>query len=229
MVGGYFASAGETEIRGLPKFLEKISSKVLWKRCFPAREKPGPKPCRSISPRREERGATGSFLARKIKERLRKMQNSLQEYCLFIVIDDADCQSPKEKDQEFEQIFNQYSIQWIGFWALPEIESWFLGDLENSFRKFSPFKEKFVLFIRDLRSQYAFSTPEDFNNILKNDGKCFQKLSEIISDIFRKYGILYKKGENSANFLRNIDPDNVAKRCPFFRNRLLQLREGIRC
>ncbi|HFC97061.1 MAG TPA: DUF4276 family protein [Thermosulfurimonas dismutans] len=230
LVVGYFASAGETEIRALPQFLQKISPNVLWKRCFPAKEKPAPKFRGYISPKSTERGTTGHNLVRKIKERLQKMQTFQDEYDIFLVIDDTDCQNPQEKDKEFKQIFDRFLIRrWIGLWALPEIESWFIADPENSFHKVSELKQKYVPFINKMRNLYSFSSPEDFNNLLRNKNGCHEKLSDIIRKIFETLGVYYKKGKHSVTLLKNVEPDNIARNCPVFRERLSRLREEIQC
>ncbi len=221
MVVGYFVSGGETELRGVPKFLEKISDKVEWKRAFPAVKKPGPKPkySKQMTLRRDERGATGRDLANKIKKRLRYIDKN--DYSFFLVIDDTDCTDPDKKNVLFENIFKKfgykYGTHWLGLWALPEIETWFLADPENTFQKHPDLKNKYVCFIQEIRKIYEFENPEDFNFILRNTEKCKRKLSEIIQDCYKYCEIEYRKGKHSADLLSWVNPHKIADRCKYFR------------
>ncbi len=197
---------------------------------FPAVAKPAPKFKRqNARPRTDHRGITGKSLLENIRWRL-------EHYWLadspkaILVIDDADCQNPKTLDEQLSSVVKDFTEQYVGLWALPEIEVWFLADPKSTFKKHPKFKDKYQDFFRIwnqwLKEKgFSYKNLEKLNEFLikEDQSGCEQKLSGIMEELFNTIEISYKKAEDSADLLRMLDPFEVEKRCPLFRERFRKL------
>lgn len=96
MVVWVFAGGGEAEVRGLIPFLEKNFPECRFERKTPVRQKPGPRPSKTVS-----YGRTGQSLIKQISEELPiALQYEPNKCNLILVFDDLDCRSPERQREK---------------------------------------------------------------------------------------------------------------------------------
>ncbi|WP_246605390.1 DUF4276 family protein [Sphaerospermopsis torques-reginae] len=236
MVIWVFSGGGEAEIGlrskdkkdegGLIKFLQKNFPGCTFVRKTPARIKPGPKPGKSVG-----YGKTGKSLIAQINQELPiALKNEPNKCDLILVFDDLDCRNPILQREKFlaaiSEIPNTDEIpKFVGF-AAPEIESWIIADWDNTIAKSSDFRgrhEKMRWWL-STQKDIPFDAPESFSEYDDDNPKrdcCKEKLSEALvkSSILAEFGSVtrFSKGYHTPLLLLEIQPDEVQRKCPLFR------------
>lgn len=220
-----FSGGGEAEVRGFLPFLEKTFPGCRFERKTPVRQKPGPKANKAGS-----YGRTGKSLIEQIKQELPIALKGEANKCdLILVFDDLDCRdSQTQKSQilaELSKIPECADInKFVGF-AAPEIEAWIIADWNNSIAKNSDFRgrhERMRWWLRK-EKKVSFDSPESFSEYDFKRDCCQDKLSETLieSTTVEHESNLdqarFSKGLHTPLLLREIDPNEVQKKCPLFR------------
>ena len=223
MVVWVFSGGGEAEVRGFFPFLEKTFPGCRFERKTPVRQKPGPKPNKAGS-----YGRTGKSLIDQIKQELPIALKAEPNKCdLILVFDDLDCrdsQSQKSKIlSEISKIPECADIEkFIGF-AAPEIEAWIIADWNNSIAKNSDFRgrQERMRWWLSAEKNVPFDSPESFSEYDREKDCCREKLSEALieSSVYQaeRHNTRFSKGLHTPLLLREIDPNEVQKKCPLFR------------
>ena len=223
MVVWVYSGGGEAEVRGLFPFLEKTFPGCRFERKTPVRQKPGPKPNKAGS-----YGRTGKSLIDQIKQELPIALKAEPNKCdLILVFDDLDCrdsQSQKSKIlSEISKIPECADIEkFIGF-AAPEIEAWIIADWNNSIAKNSDFRgrQERMRWWLSAEKNVPFDSPESFSEYDREKDCCREKLSEALieSSVYQaeRHNTRFSKGLHTPLLLREIDPNEVQKKCPLFR------------
>ncbi len=225
MVVWVFSGGGEAEVRGLLPFLEKTFPGCRFERKTPIRQKPGPKPNKSGG-----YGKTGNSLIEQIEQELPIALKAEPNQCkLILVFDDLDCRdSHKQKSkilEELSKIPESASIEkFVGF-AAPEIESWIIADWNNSIAKHSDFRSRHdrMRWWLSTEKNVPFDSPESFSEYDAEKDCCKAKLSTALieSTIVENQSNIdrtrFSKGLHTPLLLMAIDPNEVQKKCPLFR------------
>jgi hypothetical protein len=219
-----YSGGGEAEVRGFFPFLEKTFPGCRFERKTPVRQRPGPKANKAGS-----YGRTGKSLIEQIKKELPIALKAEPNKCdLILVFDDLDCrdsQTQKSKIlSEISKIRECADIEkFVGF-AAPEIEAWIIADWNNSIAKNSNFRSRHERMRSWLSRQkkVSFNNPESFSEYDAEKDCCREKLSEYliessVQDELDRDKARFSKGDHTPLLLREIDPNEVQKKCPLFR------------
>ena len=223
-----YSGGGEAEVRGLFPFLDKTFPGCRFERKTPVRDKPGPKPNKASS-----YGRTGKSLIDQIKQELPLALKAEPNKCdLILVFDDLDCRDSQKQKEKIEKIWSEISKKipecadikiFVGF-AAPEIEAWIIADWNNSIAKNSDFRGRHERMRWWLRTQkkVSFENPESFSEYDAEKDCCREKLSKAlvessVQDEVDRYKARFSKGYHTPLLLREIDPNEVQKKCPLFR------------
>ncbi|MFM6000488.1 MAG: hypothetical protein ACKPCI_26920 [Dolichospermum sp.] len=221
-----FAGGGEAEVRGLIPFLEKNFPSCQFERKTPARLKPGPKPGKVTG-----YGKTGKSLIEQITQELPiALQCDPKKCDLILVFDDLDCRDVNSQREKFISAISKITEcndipQYIAF-ATPEIESWMIGDWDNTIAKHPDFRSRHEKMRWWLSTQknISFDDPESFSKYDQDRDCCQDKLSQLIVDSsislelnFDMQSVRFSKGLHTPLLLLKIVPENLQKKCPLFR------------
>jgi hypothetical protein len=220
-----YSGGGDAEVRGLFPFLDKTFPGCRFERKTPVSQKPGPKPNKASG-----QGRTGKSLIEQIKEELPLALKAEPNKCdLILVFDDLDCRdSETQKSKilsEISRIRECADIEkFVGF-AAPEIEAWIIADWNNSIAKHSDFRgtrhERMRWWLSTQR-KVSFENPEAFSEYDSHRDCCREKLSKAlvdssVQDEVDRDQARFSKGYHTPLLLREIDPNEVQKKCPLFR------------
>lgn len=220
-----FSGGGEAEVRGFLPFLEKTFPGCRFERKTPVRQKPGPKPNKAGS-----YGRTGQSLIEQIKQELPIALKAEPNKCdLILVFDDLDCRHYETQKSEIWAELSKIPEcaalnKFFGF-AAPEIEAWIIADWNNSIAKNSDFRGKRHERMRwwlSTQRKVSFENPEAFSEYDPEKDCCREKLSEAlidssVQDEVDRDKARFSKGLHTPLLLREIDPNEVQKKCPLFR------------
>lgn len=230
MVVWVFAGGGESEVRGLMPYLEGQYGAHSFIRKSPVRQKPGPRPQRGNNPHRVQRsdlgyGRTGKSLAEQVGVILTRSLKGRDICDLILIIDDLDCHDPGSRRKLFKNAINGVEAaariqRYVGF-ASPEVESWIVADWGNTIAKDADFKGSHQEMRHWLSTNESvlFDRPEEFSSLDTEKNSCREKLSDAIveSTIRCAARARYSKGTHTPRFLKQISPEVVSGKCPFFR------------
>ena len=223
MVVWVFSGGGEAEVRGFLPFLEKTFPGCRFERKTPVRQKPGPKANKAGS-----YGRTGQSLIEQIKQELPLALKAEANKCdLILVFDDLDCRdSQTQKSKilaELSKIPECAALnKFVGF-AAPEIEAWIIADWNNSIAKNSDFRgrQERMRWWLSAEKNVPFDSPESFSEYDREKDCCREKLSEALieSSVYQaeRHNTRFSKGLHTPLLLISIDPNEVQKKCPLFR------------
>ena len=224
MVVWVFAGGGEAEVRGLIPFLTQNFPGCQFQRKTPVRRKPGPKPNPLMS-----YGRTGKSLIEQIQEQLPIALKAEKNQCdLIFVFDDLDCRNPETQRQKILASLSAIPDcdqipQLIGF-AAPELESWIIADWDNSIAKHPDFRrrQERMRWWLSTQANISFDHPESFSEYDSQRDCCQDKLSEAliqssIQDESDRHKPRFSKGIDTPILLLKIDPSQVQRKCPLFR------------
>ncbi|EGK86727.1 DUF4276 family protein [Microcoleus vaginatus PCC 9802] len=219
-----YSGGGEAEVRGLFPFLDKTFPGCKFERKTPVRDKPGPKPNKASS-----YGRTGKSLIDQIKQELPGALKAEPNKCdLILVFDDLDCRDSETQKlkilSEISKIPQCAAIEkFVGF-AAPEIEAWIIADWNNSIAKHSDFRarHKRMCWWLSTEKKVSFENPESFSEYDSQRDCCLEKLSDAliessVQDEVDRDKARFSKGLHTPLLLREIDPNEVQKKCPLFR------------
>ncbi|MCA1990530.1 MAG: DUF4276 family protein [Coleofasciculus sp. S288] len=224
MVVWVFAGGGEAEVAGLIPFLEKIFPGCIFTRKTPPIQKPGPKYNKAIG-----YGRTGKSLIEQIKEELRIALRNEPNICnLILVFDDLDCRDPVKQRQKILQELSQIPEcaeidKFVGF-AAPELEAWIIADWNNSLAKNSAFRgrHQHMRWWLSTQKHLPFDDPESFSEYDEERDCCRVKLSDALIESTEKGETncdkpRFNKRLHTPLLLREINPNEVQRKCPLFR------------
>lgn len=224
MVVWVYSGGGEAEVRGFFPFLDKTFPGCRFERKTPVRQKPGPKANKAGT-----YGRTGQSLIEQIKQELPIALKAEPNKCdLILVFDDLDCRDSQEQKKkildEISKIPECADIEkFVGF-AAPEIEAWIIADWNNSIAKNSDFRGRHEPMRSWLSRQkkVSFNNPESFSEYDAEKDCCREKLSEAlvessVQDEVDRDKARFSKGYHTPLLLIEIDPNEVQKKCPLFR------------
>ena len=224
MVVWVYSGGGEAEVRGFFPFLEKTFPGCRFERKTPVRDKPGPKPNKASG-----QGRTGKSLIEQIKQELPLALKVESNKCdLILVFDDLDCRDSETQKlkilSEISKIPECADIEkFVGF-AAPEIEAWIIADWNNSIAKHSDFRGRHERMRWWLSTQIKvpFDSPESFSEYDSKRDCCREKLSQAlidssVQDEVDRDKARFSKGLHTPLLLREIEPNEVQKKCPLFR------------
>jgi hypothetical protein len=246
-----YSGGGEAEVRGFFPFLDKTFPGCRFERKTPVRDKPGPKPNKASG-----QGRTGKSLIEQIKQELPGALKAEPNKCdLILVFDDLDCRdSEKQKEEilsEISKIPESAVEKFVGF-AAPEIEAWIIADWNNSIAKNSAFRGRHERMRWWLSTQrkVPFDSPESCSEYDRKKDCCQDKLSEtLIESTTVEYTVEdednrnvdrrrrfssnvdrppFSKGLHTPLLLREIDPNEVKRKCPLFRELYNELNKFCR-
>jgi hypothetical protein len=221
-----FAGGGEAEVRGLTQFLNKNFPGCQFIRKTPVRQKPGPKPNKALS-----YGRTGQSLIEQIKEELPNALKWEANKCdLILVFDDLDCRDPEIQKakilQEISKIEECAEIEkFVGF-AAPELEAWIIADWDNSLAKHPDFRgnkrHERMRWWLSTQKNIPFDRPESFSEYDSERDCCQEKLSEAliessVQNEADRNNPRFSKGLHTPELIREINCDEVQRKCPLFR------------
>lgn len=230
-----FSGGGQAEVRGFLPFLEKTFPGCRFERKTPVRQKPGPKANNAGS-----YGRTGKSLIEQIKQELPIALKAEPNKCdLILVFDDLDCRdSQTQKSKiltELSKIPECADIEkFVGF-AAPEIEAWIIADWNNSIAKNSDFRDRHerMRWWMSTEKKVPFDSPESFSEYDREKDCCREKLSEglIESSVYQaaRNNTRFSKGLHTPLLLMSIDPNEVQKKCPLFRELYNYLNDFCCC
>ncbi|GBC59723.1 hypothetical protein DENIS_0664 [Desulfonema ishimotonii] len=225
MVVWVFSGGGEAELEGLTHFLGKNFPDCRFVRMTPVRPKKGPKVGKKIN----ALGKSGKSLRSQIRYRIRV--TPLFDYCdLILVLDDLDCRNATDETSCFSAIFvndpkTVHSRFFIAF-AAPELEAWLIADWNNTFAADSDFRSFHERLRYTLSTRYhiPFNNPENFSQYDPATNACEQKLSDEIKNAVAEsspannLGARYSKGIHTPRMLQRAIAENIAEKCPLFRD-----------
>lgn len=224
MVVWVYSGGGEAEVRGFFPFLDKTFPGCRFERKTPVRDKPGPKPNKASG-----QGRTGKSLIEQIKQELPLALKAEPNKCdLILVFDDLDCRdSQTQKSKILSEISKRRECadieKFVGF-AAPEIEAWIIADWNNSIAKHSDFRGRHerMRWWLSKEKKVSFENPESFSEYDSKRDCCREKLSEAliessVQDEVDRDKARFSKGLHTPLLLREIDPNEVQKKCPLFR------------
>ncbi len=214
-----FSSGGYTETGGLENFLRKMHPGLSYERCFPAAAK-GPKRSLLRGPRGRDGKVTGEHLVKRMLERLEHDKGSFD---VILLVDDADCRFDSMDAYHAWAAETQRKVcralgadvTFIALLAAPEVESWFVADWENSFRRM--YREQFDHLRRALNKKNrdcGHQSIEDFG-YPRDNAACALKLSDFIRDALNSAPApaYYDKRTKGVQMLQTIEPQNVNNKC----------------
>lgn len=224
MVVWVFAGGGEAEVRGLIPFLEKNFPECRFERKTPVGKKPGPKPNKAVS-----YGKTGKSLIEQIKKELPIALRNEPNICdLILVFDDLDCRDPvRQREKILQEILKIPGCaeieKFVGF-ASPELEAWIIADWDNSLAKSSDFRGRHqrMRWWLSTKKHIPFDNPESFSEYDQQRDCCQEKLSNAliestVQDETDRNQLRFSKGLHTPLLLRKINPNEVQRKCPLFR------------
>lgn len=246
-----FSGGGESEVRGLIPFLEKTFPGCIFIRKTPARLKPGPKANKPGS-----YGKTGKSLIEQIKQELPIALKAEPNKCdLILVFDDLDCRDYETQKSkiltELSKIPKCADIEkFVGF-AAPEIEAWIIADWNNSIAKHPDFRgrHQWMRWWLSQEKNVPFDNPESFSEYDRKKDCCQDKLSDTLIESTTVKNTVededssngdrrppfsnvdrprFSKGDHTPSLLRKIDPNEVQKKCPLFRELYNKLNKFCR-
>ena len=223
-----YSGGGEAEVRGFFPFLDKTFPGCRFERKTLVSRKPGPKPNKASG-----QGRTGESLIEQIKEELPLALKLEPNKCdLILVFEDLDCRASKDEKEKIEKIWSEISKKipecadikkFVGF-AAPEIEAWIIADWNNSIAKHSDFRGRHerMRWWLSKEKKVPFDNPESFSEYDSKRDCCREKLSEAliessVQDEVDRDKARFSKGLHTPSLLREIDPNEVQKKCPLFR------------
>lgn len=241
MVVWVYAGGGYAEADGIVPLLQQHFPSQNFARRTPAHRKPGPRLGAIASSDRGARryaGNTGKSLLEEIKDDLKRFWQANGPADLILVLDDSDCDpDPDGRLETFEQTVrdgltdagcateNRPPI--IPALAIPELETWLLGDWEQTFAREFPSCHR--------RLQQALSTkglrtaaPESFN--CRPSENVYIKLSEdvLLPALAQECEVRFSKATDTPKLLLRIRPGEVKNRCPYFRKWWVSLENYCR-
>lgn len=230
MVVWVYAGGGYAEAEGIVPLLQQHFPSQSFARRTPVHRKPGPRPGAITSSDRGARryaGNTGKSLLKEIKDDLKSYWPVNGPADLILVLDDSDCDpNPDGRLGTFEQTVREGltdagcaaeshpSI--IPALAIPELETWLLGDWEQTFACEFPNCHRRLqqaLSAKGLRT----ADPESFD-CRPSEGQ-YIKLSEdvLLPVLAQECQVRFSKATDTPKLLLRIRPEEVKKRCPYFR------------
>jgi hypothetical protein len=236
-----YAGGGYAEANSIVPLLQQHFTKASFQRRTPAFRKPGPRPDVTASTDRVARryaGNTGKDLFNEIKDDLTRFWQLNGPADLILVLDDSDCDpNPDGLLRTFEQTVREglTKARWteenhpliVPALAIPELETWLLGDWEQTFAKEFPKCQRSLqqaLSAKGLRT----ADPESFN--CRSEGGEYIKLSEdvLLPALAQECQIRFSKATDTPRLLLRIRPEEVKKRCPYFRKWWVLLEDYCR-
>ena len=224
MVVWVYSGGGDAEVRGFFPFLDKTFPGCRFERKTPVIRKPGPKPNKASG-----QGKTGKSLIEQIKQELPIALKAEPNKCdLILVFDDLDC---RDSETQKSKILSEISTipegadikNFVGF-AAPEIEAWIIADWNNSIAKHSDFRGRHerMRWWLSKEKNVPFDSPESFSEYDSQRDCCREKLSQAlidssIQDEVDRDKARFSKGYHTPLLLMAIDPNEVQKKCPLFR------------
>ncbi|MEG4107743.1 DUF4276 family protein [Microcoleus sp. S13_C5] len=228
MVVWVYSGGGDAEVRGFFPFLDKTFPGCRFERKTPVIRKPGPKANKAGS-----YGRTGQSLIEQIKQELPIALKAEPNKCdLILVFDDLDCRDSQEEKKKIEKILEDEiskipecaDIKKIVGFAAPEIEAWIIADWNNSIAKHSDFRGRHerMRWWLSTQKKVSFENPESFSEYDSQRDCCREKLSEAlidssVQDEVDRDKARFSKGYHTPLLLMAIDPNEVQKKCPLFR------------
>ena len=220
-----YSGGGDAEVRGFFPFLDKTFPGCRFERKTPVIRKPGPKPNKASG-----QGRTGKSLIEQIKEELPIALKAEPNKCdLILVFDDLDCRDSQEEkkkilEDEIPKIPECADLKkFVGF-AAPEIEAWIIADWNNSIAKHPDFRGRHerMRWWLSTQKKVPFDNPESFSEYDSQRDCCQEKLSNAliessVQDELDRDKARFSKGLHTPSLLREIDPNEVQKKCPLFR------------
>ncbi len=219
-----YSGGGQAEVRGFFPFLDKTFPGCRFERKTPVSRKPGPK-----SNKASGEGRTGKSLIEQIKQELPIALKAEPNKCdLILVFDDLDC---RDSETQKSKILSEISKipkcadieKFVGF-AAPEIEAWIIAHWNNSIAKNSDFRGRHERMRWWLKTQkkVSFENPESFSEYDSKRDCCREKLSEAliessVQDKVDRDKARFSKGTHTPLLLMAIDPNEVQRKCPLFR------------
>lgn len=185
-----YITGGWTECGYMTQFLKKINGNFEYMQRFPRK---------NIGKKGKERknfevkGTTGTELIKKAYADMRKHKEILRNYSAILIEDDMDehyfKQGTNERDYdeievrkaeitaEIRNILGKENMSVFFLYALPEIESWFVADWDNTFGK------EYVLKLANMNSYFSITFR---NYVVKN----------VLTDVYpvnniENYGLFY--------------------------------------
>ena len=231
-----YSGGGEAEVTGFFPFLDKTFPGCRFERKTPVIRKPGPKPNKASG-----QGRTGKSLIEQIKQELPIALKAEPNKCdLILVFDDLDCRdSKKQKEKILEDEISKIPEcadikKFVGF-AAPEIEAWIIADWNNSIAKNSEFRGRHerMRWWLSTKIKVPFDSPESFSEYDAEKDCCREKLSQAlidssVQDEVDRYKARFSKGTHTPLLLMAIDPNEVPKKCPLFRDLYNELNKFCR-
>jgi len=222
MVVWVYAGGGYSEDKGFVPFLQKHFQNAQFERKTPYRKPLKPRP--DMKPDKEYTGDTGKSLAATIQEELRWWDGSAQA---VLILDDIDCGDAAERRAMFlKAVENVSATVLIGF-AAPELEAWLIADWGGTFDNDKKFKPCSHPLKRALQGKgVPIEMPEDFTCLDENAK--YVKLSAILQDEIESVcNVRYSKQNDTPDLLLQINPNNVAAKCPHFREFWRELKRTL--
>ena len=147
---------------------------------------------------------------------------------VILVFDDLDCRDSQTQKlkilSETSKIRECADIEkFVGF-AAPEIEAWIIADWNNSIAKNSDFRGRHerMRWWLSTEKKVSFDNPESFSEYDSKRDCCQEKLSQAlidssVQDEVDRDKARFSKGYHIPSLLMAIDPNEVQKKCPLFR------------
>ncbi|MEZ2321123.1 MAG: DUF4276 family protein [Microcoleus sp.] len=236
MVVWVYSGGGDAEVRGFFPFLDKTFPGCRFERKTPVIRKPGPKANKAGS-----YGRTGKSLIEQIKQELPIALKAEPNKCdLILVFDDLDCRDYETQKSkilsEISKIPECADIKKIVGFAAPEIEAWIIADWNNSIAKNYNFRSRHERMRSWLSRQkkVSFNNPESFSEYDAEKDCCREKLSKAlvessVQDEADRNNTRFYKGSHTPLLLMAIDPNEVQKKCPLFRELYNYLNNFCHC
>ncbi len=232
MVVWLFAGGGETEVRGLVPFFEKHFPEYRFERKSPVRKKPGPRP--GVTSQKGY-GLTGKGFVKDFSKRLKNSFIESEKCNIILVIDDLNCKDCSEQTARYLKTIDSVEEakdikKHIGF-AAPEIESWIIADWNRSIALHPDFRNRHTAMRHWLSKEknIAFDAPESFGNYDASRDTCDEKMSKALqesTEISIEDKSRYSKAIHTPYLLSKIDPVEVSKKCPLFKELFVFLKQN---
>jgi hypothetical protein len=138
-----------------------------------------------------------------------------------LLLDDTDCESPEQRERSLrravEEALKPEKPCTAVALAVPELEVWLLADWKNAFEKTYPSCQAAMR--RRLTGEGVnFRRLEEFD--CRCDTPDYRKISETLRfalEVCCGNAPGYSKATDTPRLLMQIDPDQVAARCPHFK------------
>lgn len=220
-----YVTGGWTECGYMTRFLEKINDSFDYRQRFPQK---------NIGKKGKSRkhftvdGKTGVALIRWIYDDMRNHTEEFKKYSGILIEDDLDDQffllsktgrdyskiETRKEDitKEIRKILQNQKIPVFFLYALPEIESWFIADWENTFGSeykhillemnlyFSTTFRRYIV-KQVLTDDYPVTELENFGYIHSD----YQKLSERLISAYQEYSCADKAYKNNRDYNTKIN------------------------